>query len=88
MAYANAARALRSRKRSFASKNGRSSVLAGMYPSVAGGALAFLTAAWLLARQDPAATSNAAIALAFFAHQLAVLFAIAWRVRWLGWRSS
>jgi hypothetical protein len=59
-------------------------VLSGMYPSVAGGALAFLTAAWLLARQDPAATSNAAITLAFGAHQLAVLFAIAWRVRWLG----
>jgi hypothetical protein len=60
-------------------------VLVGMYPSVAGSALASLTAAWILARPgSPAASSSAAIALGFGAHQLAVLFAIAWRVRWLG----
>jgi len=60
------------------------SVLIGMYPSVAGSALACLTAAWLLARQSSAAPSSTAIALGFGAHQLAVLFSIAWRVRWLG----
>jgi hypothetical protein len=59
-------------------------VLIGMYPSVAGGTLAWLTAAWVLVRPgSPAAASSAAIALGFGAHQLAVLFAIAWRVRWL-----
>jgi hypothetical protein len=59
------------------------SVLLGMYPSVAGSALASLTAAWLLTRQSAAASASAVIALGFGAHQLAVLFSIAWRVRWL-----
>jgi len=57
-------------------------VLAGVYPSVAGSALGCLGAAWLLTRLAPAGPSN--VALAFAAHQLAVLFSIAWRVRWLG----
>ena len=60
------------------------SVLSGMYPSVAGAALASLAAAWLLTRQDLTAPSSTAITVAFGAHQAAVLFAIAWRVRWLG----
>jgi hypothetical protein len=59
------------------------SVLVGMYPSVAGSALASLTAAWLLTRQSATASASAVIALAFGAHQMAVLFSIAWRVRWL-----
>ncbi|MEI9950884.1 MAG: hypothetical protein WDO74_18390 [Pseudomonadota bacterium] len=60
------------------------SVLIGAYPSVAGSALGYLSAAWLLTRLDLAGPSSVPIALAFGAHQLAVLFAIAWRVRWLG----
>jgi hypothetical protein len=58
-------------------------VLLGMYPSVAGSALACLAAAWLLTNQSAAATSSTVIALGFGAHQLALLFSIAWRVRWL-----
>lgn len=58
-------------------------VLARLYPSVAGSVLGFLGAAWLLLRLDPATPSPRAIALAFGTHQLAVLFAITWRVRWL-----
>jgi hypothetical protein len=61
------------------------SVLIGAYPSVAGGAFGYLCAAWLLTRLDPAERTGVALALAFGAHQLAVLFAIAWRVRWLDW---
>lgn len=60
------------------------SVLISAYPSVAGSAFAYLSAAWLLTRLEPSASSSLAIALGFGAHQLAVLFAIAWRVRWLG----
>jgi hypothetical protein len=59
------------------------SILIGAYPSVAGSALGYLSAAWLVTRLDPAAHSSGAIALGFGAHQLAVMFAIAWRVRWL-----
>ena len=59
-------------------------VLIGLYPSVAGSALGLLAAAWLLTRFVPASGSNVAIALSFGAHQLAMLFAIGWRVRWLG----
>jgi len=58
-------------------------VLASVYPSIAGGLLGFLCAAWLLLRQDPTMPTARALALAFGAHQLAVLFAIGWRVRWL-----
>ena len=60
------------------------SVLVSAYPSIAGSALGYLGAAWLLTRQNPALSPGLAIALSFGAHQLAVLFAIAWRVRWLG----
>jgi hypothetical protein len=55
-----------------------------LYPSVAGSALGILAAAWLLTRFMPAATASLALALGFGAHQLAMLFAIGWRVRWLG----
>ena len=60
------------------------SVLAGVYPSVAGSALGCLSAAWFLTRFTPSGSSSVALALAFGVHQLAVLFGIAWRVRWLG----
>lgn len=60
------------------------SVLFGLYPSVAGSALGVLSAAWLLTRFAPPSPSNLALALSFGAHQLATLFAISWRVRWLG----
>lgn len=59
-------------------------VLLGVYPSIAGSALAVLAATWFLARFVPTQTSGRALALGFAAHQLAILFAIAWRVRWLG----
>ncbi|MEI9940431.1 MAG: hypothetical protein WDO69_24720 [Pseudomonadota bacterium] len=59
------------------------SVLIGAYPNVAGSALGYLSAAWLLTRLAPTTSSNVALTLGFAAHQLAVLFAIAWRVRWL-----
>ena len=58
-------------------------LLLGAYPSVAGGVLAYLSAVWFSTRLDLAGPSNLAIVLAFGAHQLAVLFAIGWRVRWL-----
>jgi len=58
-------------------------VLIGVYPSVAGSALSVLAAAWLLTRFVPVQASGAALALAFAVHQLAVLAAIACRVRWL-----
>ena len=57
------------------------SLLIGAYPSITGSLLGYLTAAWALTRFDPMSSS---VALAFGVHQLAVLFAIAWRVRWLG----
>jgi len=59
-------------------------VLVGLYPSVAGSALGLLSAAWLLTRFVPVSASSVAIALSFGVHQLAMLFAIGWRVRWLG----
>ena len=59
------------------------SLLLGAYPSIAGGAFGYLSAAWLLTHLAPNGASNASLALGFAAHQLAVLFAIAWRVRWL-----
>jgi len=58
-------------------------VLLGPYPSVAGSAFAVLGATWVLLRFAPSQSSNAALVLSFGAHQLAMLFAIAWRVRWL-----
>lgn len=58
-------------------------VLLGSYPSVAGAALGYLSAAWLVSGLDLSGGSTRPIAIAFIAHQLAVLFAIAWRVRWL-----
>ena len=57
------------------------SLLIGAYPSITGSLLGYLTAAWALTRLDPMSSS---VALACGVHQLAVLFAIAWRVRWLG----
>lgn len=59
-------------------------VLLGVYPSVAGSALAVLAATWFLARFVPTQATGRALTLAFAAHQLAMVFAIAWRVRWLG----
>jgi hypothetical protein len=59
-------------------------VLAGVYPSFAGNALSILAAAWLLTRFTPVRSSGVTLALAFGVHQLAVLSAIACRVRWLG----
>ena len=58
-------------------------LLLGAYPSMAGTALAYASAVWVITRLDLSGPSNAAIALAFATHQLAVLFAIGWRVRWL-----
>ncbi|HEY0469162.1 MAG TPA: hypothetical protein VGC79_33450 [Polyangiaceae bacterium] len=60
------------------------SVLIGPYPSVAGNALGLLGSAWLLTRFVPVTASGVTIALSFGAHQLAMLFGIGWRVRWLG----
>jgi hypothetical protein len=59
-------------------------VLFGMYPSVAGSAFAYLAALWFTARLDLSGSSHLALAWAFGANQAAALFAIAWRVRWLG----
>ncbi len=58
-------------------------VLGGSYASAAASAFAYLTAAWLMTRLNVGNGSAATIALAFGVHQLAVLFAITWRVRWL-----
>ncbi len=60
-----------------------SALLSGAYASSAASAFAYLTAAWLMTRLDVSTGSAVAVALAFGVHQLAVLFAIAWRVRWL-----
>jgi len=59
-------------------------VFFGMYPSLAGSALAYLAALWFTARLDLSGASHLALAWAFGANQAAALFAIAWRVRWLG----
>jgi len=59
-------------------------VLFGSYPSAAGSVLAVLGATWALARIDLSLPSHVgAILSAFAVQQLAVLFSIAWRVRWL-----
>lgn len=58
-------------------------VLIGVYPSIAGSALAVLAAIWFSAQLAPAQTSARALALGFGVHQCATLFAIAWRIRWL-----
>jgi hypothetical protein len=58
-------------------------VIFGAYPSVAGATLAYVVAACVTTRFDLTSASRLAIAGAFFAHQLAVLIAIACRVRWL-----
>ena len=58
-------------------------VLAGSYVSVLAGVLGYLSAAWFMTRLDLSAGAGARIACAFAAHQFALVFAIAWRVRWL-----
>jgi hypothetical protein len=58
-------------------------VLCGRYASAAAAGFAYLTAAWLMTRVDVTQPLGLRIALCFAVHQLAVLFGIAWRVRWL-----
>jgi len=58
-------------------------VVSALYPCVAGSLFAVLCASWVLTRVAPTETSPRALALVFGVHQLAILFAIAWRVRWL-----
>ena len=58
-------------------------VLSGSYASAAAAAFAYLTAAWVVAKIDLAQPLGSRIALCFAVHQGAVLFGIAWRVRWL-----
>jgi hypothetical protein len=58
-------------------------VLAGGYPVAAASAFAYLCCVWLMARLDLAHPSPRSLALSFAAHQAAVLFTVAWRVRWL-----
>jgi hypothetical protein len=58
-------------------------VLSGGYPVAAAGAFAYLCCVWLMARLDLAHPVPLSLALSFVAHQAAVLFAVAWRVRWL-----
>ena len=59
-------------------------VLFGIYPSVAGSALAYLSALWFTTRLNLSTPSHLGLAWSFTANQAAALFAIAWRVRWLG----
>ncbi len=59
------------------------SVLAGGYPVAAAGAFAVLCCLWLTPRLDLSRGASASLALSFAAHQAAVLFALAFRVRWL-----
>ncbi len=59
-------------------------VLSGSYASAAAASFAYLTAAWLVPRLDLTQPFGSRIALCFAVHQLAVLFGVAWRVRWLG----
>jgi hypothetical protein len=59
-------------------------VLGGSYASAAAAAFAYLSAAWLVTKIDVAQPFGSRIALCFAVHQGAVLFGIAWRVRWLG----
>ena len=58
-------------------------VLTGGYPVAAAGAFAYLCCVWLMAHLDLAHPAPLSLALSFLAHQAAVLFAVAWRVRWL-----
>lgn len=58
-------------------------VLAGGYPVAAASSFAYLCCVWLMARLDLAHPSPRNLVLSFAAHQAAVLFAVAWRVRWL-----
>lgn len=58
-------------------------VLLGAFPSVAGAALAYSSAAWVMTRLDVSSDARLPVALAFGTHQLAALFAIGCRVRWL-----
>jgi|SRR5882724_7459152 len=58
-------------------------VLGGSYASAAGATLAYLAAAWEISRIDLSQPLGSRIALCFAVHQLAVLCALAWRVRWL-----
>ena len=59
-------------------------VLSGSYASAAAASFAYLTAAWLVSGVDLTQPFGSRIALCFAVHQLAVLFGVAWRVRWLG----
>ena len=59
------------------------SVLLGGYPVAAASAFAYLSCLWLMPRLDLSRGAPADLALSFAAHQAAVLFAIAFRVRWL-----
>jgi len=56
-------------------------VLLGAYPNAAAAVCAWLVAAAVLTRID--LTSSSAIALAFVVHQVAIVFGLAFRVRWL-----
>ncbi len=58
-------------------------VLCGSYVNALASVLAYLVAAWLMTRLDLSAAMPARIALAFGVHQCAVVFGVAWRVRWL-----
>jgi hypothetical protein len=58
-------------------------VLGGAYASAAAASFAYLTGAWLVSRLDLTQPFGSRIALCFAVHQLAVLFGVAWRVRWL-----
>ncbi len=59
-------------------------VLSGSYASAAAAAFAYLSAAWLVTKIDVTQPLGSRVALCFAVHQAAVLFGIAWRVRWLG----
>jgi hypothetical protein len=59
-------------------------VLSGSYASAAAAAFGYLSAAWLVTKIDVTQPLGSRIALCFAIHQGAVLFGIAWRVRWLG----
>lgn len=58
-------------------------VLSCAYASAAAASFAYLAAAWLVTRVDLTQPLGSRIALCFAVHQLAVLFGIGWRVRWL-----
>ena len=58
-------------------------VLCGSYVSALAGVLSYLVAAWVVTRIDLSGQVPARIAAAFAVHQCAIVFAVAWRVRWL-----